>query len=340
MSRLSASIIIPTFNRADMVVGAVESVLGQCRPEDEVIVVDDGSTDNTESALKPFGERIRYLKTVNSGAGNARNRGIREAKKDLIAFLDSDDEWMPRKLDLQRSLLEARPDVLYTFSDFAVKYPDGRENRNYLIRWHRDQRNWDDILAPGVLFSEIAGLPEGLEDFKVHIGDMYYAMANALYMCTDTVVARREAAGDSLLFDPEIPRYEDWASFGKLAGSGNGAYLNLETAYQLGHTGYRLTDASELATAEARIIVLEKVWGSDSEFQANHGDYYRGIVEGQRITRARELLARGSSGPAAEELRRVDQPPSGLRILAALPGGLLRSLLALRRLLKKLAGGR
>jgi len=323
-----------------MVIGAVESVLGQCRPEDEVIVIDDGSTDNTETVLKPFSNRIRYLKTANAGAGNARNRGIGEAKNDLIAFLDSDDEWMPGKLELQRALFEARPNILYAFSDFAVRYPDGRKNHNYLINWHQDRRDWDDILAPGVFFSEIANLPEGIEDFKVHIGDMYYPMANALYLCTDTVMARRETAGDSLLFDPEIPRYEDWACFGRLAGAGTGAYLNLETAYQLGHTGDRLTDANELATAEARIIVLEKVWGIDQDFIEKHGDYYRNILENQRIIKATELLVRGLSGPAADELRQVSKPPFKLQLLAAFPGGLLRVLLNLRRLVKKLFASR
>ncbi len=340
MNRLSVSIIIPTYNRANMVVGAVESVLRQCRPEDEVIVVDDGSTDNTEAVLKPLSDRIRYLKTANAGAGNARNRGIQEAKNDLIAFLDSDDEWMPGKLDLQRSLMQARPEILYTFSDFAVKYPDGRESRNYLIRWHRDGRDWNDILAPGVPFSEIAALPDGFEDFQVHIGDMYRPMAKALYLCTDTVMARREAAHDCLVFDPEIPRYEDWACFGRLAGAGTGAYLNLETAFQLGHTGDRLTDADELATAEARIIVLERVWGANPDFLKEHGDYYRNILENQRIMRARELLAQGFSGPAGEELRKVSRPPLKLRLLAALPGGLLCILLNLRRLVKKLFAGR
>jgi glycosyltransferase involved in cell wall biosynthesis len=323
-----------------MIVGAAESVLSQCRPEDEIIVIDDGSTDDTEGVLRPFADRIRYVKTGNAGAGNARNRGIREARNDLIAFLDSDDEWMPGKLDLQRGLLEARPDILYTFSDFAVKYPDGRENRNYLIHWHRDRRNWDDILAPGVPFSEIASLPDGFEDFQVHIGSMYRPMANALYLCTDTVVARREAAGDSLVFDPDIPRYEDWACFGRLAGAGTGAYLNVETAYQLGHTGNRLTDADELATAEARIVVLEKVWGQDDDFLAEHGDYYRTILGGQRIIRARELLARGLSAPARQELARVAGPPLKLRILAVFPGWSIRILLRLRSLVKKLFAGR
>lgn len=336
MKHLSVSVIIPTYNRAHMVVGAVESVLRQCREGDEVIVVDDGSTDDTENVLRRFIDRIRYIKTSNAGAGHARNRGISEARGDLIAFLDSDDEWMPGKLEIQRKLLEARPDILYVFSDFAVKYPDGRENRNYLVNWHRDRRNWDDILAPGQLYTEITSLPEGFQDFKVHIGDMYRRMATALYLCTDTVMARREASRESLVFDPEIPRYEDWACFGRLAGAGTGAYLDVETSYQLGHTGDRLTDANELATAEARIIVLERVWGTDHDFLTEHGDYYRAILDGQRIIKARELLARGLSAKAREELRLVERAPVKLKMPAALPGWLLRPLLGSRALLKKL----
>lgn len=94
----TVSIIIPTFNRADKVVGAVRSALAQTWPACEVIVVDDGSTDATEQVLAPFGDRIRYVKKENGGVSSARNRGIREATGQWVAFLDSDDSWEPGKL--------------------------------------------------------------------------------------------------------------------------------------------------------------------------------------------------------------------------------------------------
>lgn len=95
------SVIIPTYNRAEQVGEAVQSVLNQTWRHCEVIVVDDGSTDATHDALEVFGIRIRYVKTANHGVAAARNRGIRESRGSWIAFLDSDDLWHPAKIERQ-----------------------------------------------------------------------------------------------------------------------------------------------------------------------------------------------------------------------------------------------
>jgi len=95
------SVIIPTFNRARYVTKAIDSVLAQTYKDYEIIVVDDGSTDNTRQVLSPYMERIRYIYQDNAGVSAARNAGIRDAKGEWIAFLDSDDLWLPRKLACQ-----------------------------------------------------------------------------------------------------------------------------------------------------------------------------------------------------------------------------------------------
>src|SRR5271169_6309691 len=105
---MRVSVVIPTYNRAHLVCRAVDSALAQCLDGDEVIVVDDGSTDNTEAALAPYGSRIVHLRVPNGGAGKARNIGVKAASNPLIAFLDSDDEWMKGKLEIQRTLMQAR----------------------------------------------------------------------------------------------------------------------------------------------------------------------------------------------------------------------------------------
>ncbi|MGA9115923.1 MAG: glycosyltransferase family 2 protein [Bacteroidota bacterium] len=93
------SAVIPTYNRARTVVRAVQSALAQTRPPDEIIVVDDGSRDETASVLEEFAPRIRLIRQENAGASAARNRGVREAAGDWIAFLDSDDLWEGRHLE-------------------------------------------------------------------------------------------------------------------------------------------------------------------------------------------------------------------------------------------------
>jgi glycosyltransferase involved in cell wall biosynthesis len=93
------SVVIPTYNYARFVCEAVDSALSQSLRPQEVIVVDDGSTDDTSDRLRQFGDRIRYVFQQNGGLSKARNTGIREARGDWVAFLDSDDIWHPRKLE-------------------------------------------------------------------------------------------------------------------------------------------------------------------------------------------------------------------------------------------------
>lgn len=90
--------VIPTYNRSGLVVRAIESALAQQRPPDEVIVVDDGSTDDTADLVRGLGGGVRYLRQDNRGGAAARNLGVREARSDWVAFLDSDDVWEPGHL--------------------------------------------------------------------------------------------------------------------------------------------------------------------------------------------------------------------------------------------------
>jgi glycosyltransferase involved in cell wall biosynthesis len=101
------SVVIPTYNRSDKVRKGVESVLAQSFTDLEVIVVDDGSSDNTEQTLRQaFGDRIRYYFQPNQGVSVARNKGIAEARGEWIAFLDSDDLWEREKIERQFNALQ------------------------------------------------------------------------------------------------------------------------------------------------------------------------------------------------------------------------------------------
>src|SRR5688572_27262369 len=97
------SVVIPTFNRAHLISEAIESVLAQSYPNWELIIVDDGSTDETQSLIRNFSDtRIRYFRIEHSGSfGTVRNFGIQASKGEYIAFLDSDDIWDPMKLEKQ-----------------------------------------------------------------------------------------------------------------------------------------------------------------------------------------------------------------------------------------------
>jgi glycosyltransferase involved in cell wall biosynthesis len=104
--------IIPTFNRAERLRDAIESIRAQTHVNWELIVVDDGSSDNTEEIVQSFSDdRIHYIKQENRGVSAARNAGIAKARGELIAFLDSDDRWEPRKLEVQKKFFDLNPDA-------------------------------------------------------------------------------------------------------------------------------------------------------------------------------------------------------------------------------------
>ena len=97
----SVSVVIPSFNCGSFVSQAIDSVLAQTCAPAEVIVVDDGSTDDTAERLEPYMDRIRYVFQENRGVSAARNRAVAESRGHCVAFLDADDVWHPRKLELQ-----------------------------------------------------------------------------------------------------------------------------------------------------------------------------------------------------------------------------------------------
>lgn len=117
MDEKRVSVVIPTYNYAHYVTGAVESALAQTYPDREVIVVDDGSTDDTRDRLAPFEGRIRYVHQENRGLSAARNTGVRVARGALVAFLDSDDLWHPEKLAIQARYLDEHPEVALVASE-------------------------------------------------------------------------------------------------------------------------------------------------------------------------------------------------------------------------------
>ena len=111
MTRTLVSVVIPTFNYGRFVGDAVESALGQTYPHLEVIVVDDGSTDDTQRILKRFKSRIRYVYQNNRGLSAARNTGVRLANGDWVALLDADDRWHPHKTEVQLAAGQSIADV-------------------------------------------------------------------------------------------------------------------------------------------------------------------------------------------------------------------------------------
>jgi len=111
------SIIIPTFNRADWIKAAIESVLKQTYQNFELLIIDDGSTDNTKKIISFCDKKIKYYFQKNKGPSAARNFGIKEANGKYICFLDSDDQWAKTKLERQLNLIFADPNIKICYTD-------------------------------------------------------------------------------------------------------------------------------------------------------------------------------------------------------------------------------
>ncbi|MFN0185174.1 MAG: glycosyltransferase family 2 protein, partial [Aquabacterium sp.] len=132
---IEVSAVIPTYNRKGRVERAVRSVLAQTKPVEEIIVVDDGSTDGTAASLETtFGGRVRVIRQANLGVSAARNSGIRAAVGRYLALLDSDDAWSPDKIRLQHDWLQARPDFGMVLCDYDRIEADQSEPRAFRRR--------------------------------------------------------------------------------------------------------------------------------------------------------------------------------------------------------------
>jgi glycosyltransferase involved in cell wall biosynthesis len=119
------SVVIPTYNAARYLPRALASVLSQTSQPGEILVVDDGSTDDTRNAVAGFAPRVTYVWQGNSGVSAARNYGVKRANGKWIAFLDADDAWHPNKLELQMRSLRQQPGAVLAYSDYTVVSENG-----------------------------------------------------------------------------------------------------------------------------------------------------------------------------------------------------------------------
>lgn len=155
------SVIIPTYNREKEIGRAIRSVLRQTYDNCEIIVVDDGSTDGTEEAVKQIGDaRIRYIRSEsNQGAAFARNVGIRASTCRYIAFLDSDDEWHPAKLELQmHRLLCASEEVGLVYCRMGREQEDG-SGRVYMPPYECRKESLEGDMFRFLLWRNLIGTP-------------------------------------------------------------------------------------------------------------------------------------------------------------------------------------
>lgn len=214
------SIVLPTYNRAYCLGETLKSIQSQTHANWEVLVIDDGSTDGSADvvhALQKDDVRIKYHYQQNSGVCSARNAGLRMARGDWIAFLDSDDAWLPWKLAAQAACMEHLPDVGMIWTDMVGVTADGTViSRNYLRRFYSayrrigDDRIFQHVRGFAELAPELARSEAVLATAVVRWGDVYSSMIVGNLVHTSTVLVRRERAQAVGLFDERYRTGEDY----------------------------------------------------------------------------------------------------------------------------------
>lgn len=144
------SVVIPTYNRAELIREALNSVFAQTYKEIEVIVVDDGGTDHTDKVLADYGDRVKTIRLDRSGIGAARNAGVDAASGEFIAFLDNDDLWLPEKLEKQVQFATTHPEMMVTYTDAVQFREEGDEAKSFVDRFP-DLRDPANLFTPMIL---------------------------------------------------------------------------------------------------------------------------------------------------------------------------------------------
>ena len=145
------SVVLPAFNAGPHLRAGIESVLAQDFEDWELIVVDDGSTDDTAAIAERFGGRVRCERRSHGGANRARNHGIRAGRGELLALLDADDRWLPAKLRVQVEAMQAHPEVGACFT--GTQFVDELRGRS----WERVWTDYPDLVAALLLHSSVIG---------------------------------------------------------------------------------------------------------------------------------------------------------------------------------------
>jgi glycosyltransferase involved in cell wall biosynthesis len=203
----TVSVVVPAYNAEAFLGRALDSILAQTFEDWEIVLVNDGSTDETEAVVNRYaqriGRRLRCFCQPNAGCGAARNRGIDAARGRFVAFLDADDEFLPRKLERQLGLFQARPDLGLVFSDMALVDLDGKRHESAFDR--------DPTVVRRVPI-ECLG-----DTYRVCSPDFFDYLLRRYFIPTIVGMVRRDVLGRSIRWPPDPSYSAEWLFFLRVA---------------------------------------------------------------------------------------------------------------------------
>ena len=218
----TVSVVLPTFHRAGLLPRAVRSVVGQTFGSWEVIIVDDGSTDETADVVAGLrtevGDRLVFVQQSHAGASVARNTGIERARGRFVAFLDSDDEFLPDKLKRQVAMFERRPDLGLVFSDMSFEMVDGA--------WHASAF---ERCSPIVRDVPAEDLGDGQRVCGPQFVDY---LVRRYFIPTITGMVRRDVLDDDVRFLPGQCYSEEWLFFLEVARRSRCGFIDAPLSVQ------------------------------------------------------------------------------------------------------------
>lgn len=305
---MKVSVIIPTYNRSRLLLEAVDSVLNQTYRDFEIIVVDDGSTDDTEQKIRDYSGKVTYLKQRNAGVNAARNYAIAATQSEYIALLDNDDQWLDFKLELQVAMLDQNRDVGFVFSDFIIRKDSGQEVKSGLRTWLPPQQPWDKIFAAKwkQSFKDLS-LAHGSPDsgFDVYRGDIYRPSLLEPYVLPSTALFRRQCLDPDIRLVDNDPTCGDWEFFARLSHRYSALFLDLATAVNRSHEdAVRLTRLPQHLQFSRRLAMIERVWKADSAFYAQYQKEVDLVEEALLLKLATQQAMNGDGRAARESLCR------------------------------------
>jgi len=298
------SVVIATYNRGALLERALDSVLGQTFRDYEVVVADDGSTDDTEERLKKYGSGVRVLKLEHDGRpSRVRNRAIREASGAFLAFLDSDDAWAPEKLERQVGLMRRDPGLVLCYTDTGFVDEGGR-----FLFLHSSRE-------------------------RPASGRVLTALLQRNFIALSTALARADAVRSVGGFEPSLRMAEDWCLWLRLSAKGGVAFVNERLCTNT--VGHQEITGDKAALFEDALRALDLV---GAELTPESGEHVAGLRRGRaRMASmlARNYLFSGRAGDArrlyskalADDPLRVEALPFyALSLLGPRPAAALRAL--------------
>lgn len=275
MSADLVTVVIPTYNRAHCIANAIDSAVNQTHSNMEIVVVDDGSSDGTEALIKSrySGDpRVVYLRQENQGVSAARNAGLLAARGDYVGLLDSDDTYMPWKIELQLRCLDYFPEAGMIWTDMEAVGPDGSLiNPRYLrimyqkpYRWFPNSESLFPRSEPLEVVCPAIPLPE--KGRRVYCGDISSQMVMGNLVHTSTVLLRRARLEKVGLFDESFkPTGEDYHFHLRTCQVGPVAYADVTSIrYRVGAADQLTQPQFSLQVAHAFLKTIDPVIKSGS----------------------------------------------------------------------------